>query len=530
MSEKDNHVIEVGTITDNNSEIDNERVIKTQEADVSLKLFEQYEDQAGELTSAIESRLKLKIWLRIFPIVFFVNFMLFLDKNAMGYGTLLGLFEDTGLDQASYSNTTTIFYVGYLLGQVPSHYIFQRVRMSYYISGTTLIWSIITLLQLTASSFSGLAAIRFFLGFFESGVTPCLEHTIAMWFTPPEQAIVAPLFWISCIAQGIPGGLVSYGIQFIPNVRPWKVYWGIIGGMSFILSVTSFFFYPDNPATYRFFTPVQRVHVIKRIKKHTNSSIEQKTMKKEQVYEALKDPITWLFAVFVFLNMMCNNIIFQASIIYKNLGFSNLQSTLVSVASSGWSTVSSIAGSICLSIFRSQTAHVGTAFLMVALFGGLLCVCLPIHHSYGILAGVFLTNCSGVAFIATFSWSQSSSAGYTKRLVRTVIWSISYAVSNFIAPQLWRAKNKPRYYPAWIVIIICSFTLSPIILQIIRYILSKRNKERLQYLENIRLGKTFEDRGHIADVDDEGNAIEREVDLSMMDLTDLQNKKFIYPL
>lgn len=392
-------------------------VVNKKYADVTLKLFQEHEKEAGPLTPEIEKRIRLKTWIFIFPIIFLVNFMLFWDKNAMGYASLLGLFEDADLDQEKYNNLQTIFYAGYIVFQIPSHLIFQRVRLSHYITGVTLVWTLTTLVQLSAKSFSHLAVIRFFLGCFESGVTPCLEHTIAMWYTPSEQAIINPIFWISCVAQGIPGGLIAYACQFVPGgVRPWKVYWGIIGGCSFILSISSFFLFPDNPATFRFFTVQERIHVIKRIKAATKSSIEQKVIKKEQIVEAVKDPITWLFGLFVFLSMLCNNISFQAAIIYKQLGFSNLDSTLVSVASAGFTTICSIVGSIALAYFRSQSAHVSTFFAAVALLGGLLAVSLPLHNSYGILAAIFLTNANANTFISSFSWSQSSAAGYSKRL------------------------------------------------------------------------------------------------------------------
>ena len=233
---------------------DDLKIVLDKDADVTLKLFQEFESSTPELTPELEKKLKRKLYFIIFPIVFFVNVMLFLDKNAMGYASLLGLFEDANLNQEKYNNLQTSFYIGYLVSQIPSHYIVQRISLSYYLTGVTFFWAFLQLIQLTANSFGKLAAIRFFLGVFEAGVTPSLEHTLAMWFTPDEQAIVAGVFWISCQAQGIPGGLISYGIQFIPNVRPWKVYWAIIGALSFVLCVTVFFFYPDNPATSKYFT------------------------------------------------------------------------------------------------------------------------------------------------------------------------------------------------------------------------------------------------------------------------------------
>lgn len=534
VNQKDAFTVDVSRLRshqESSDDTDDAKVVNLKYADVTLELFEQHEKEAGELTPELEKRIKRKLWFIIIPIVSFVNFMLFFDKNATGYASLLGMFEDLNLDQAKYNDLQTIFYAGYILFQVPSHLLFQRIKLSHYISGVTFVWTITTLTTLAAKNFTHLAIIRFILGCFESGVTPCLEHTMAMWFTPAEQAIINPIFWISCIAQGIPGGLLAYGVQFVPgDISPWKVYWSILGGLSFVLSISSFFFFPDNPATYRYFTVQERVHVIKRIKAATKSSIEQKTVKKDQVIEAVKDPITWLFGVFVLLSMLCNNISFQSAIIYKNLGISNLDSTLVSVASAGWTTFMSIAGSIALSIFRSQSAHFGTVCASIALLGGIITVSLPLHLSKGILAGIFLTNANANTFIASFSWCQSSAAGYSKKLVRTVVWSVFYGVSNLIAPQIWRAKDKPRYHLAWTICIVLSWFVAPLILQIIRFVLSRRNKQRRQFLQDIGDGKIEDEHGFVTSYDSDGNEVKTEVDISMLDLTDLQNKRFIYPL
>jgi hypothetical protein len=101
---------------------------------------------------------------------------------------------------------------------------------------------------------------------------------------------------------------------------------------------------------------------------------------------------------------------------------------------------------------------------------------------------------------------------------------------NLFASQIWRARDKPRYYPAWIAILCTTFTTSPFILQVIGFILNRRNKARKEYLEDIRLGKINDDQGIVTSVNADGNTVKKIVDISMLDLTDLENKKFIYPL
>ena len=63
----------------------------------------------------------------------------------------------------------------------------------------------------------------------------------------------------------------------------------------------------------------------------------------------------------------------------------------------------------------------------------------------------------------------------------------------------------------------------------IRVILSTRNRERRQWIQEQQAqGNSSE--GYVERLDDAGNLIKEKVDLALLDLTDLENKYFIYPL
>jgi len=104
-----------------------------------------------------------------------------------------------------------------------------------------------------------------------------------------------------------------------------------------------------------------------------------------------------------------------------------------------------------------------------------------------------------------------------------------YGIANIISPQIWVAEQGPRYYSAWIVQIVISWAGTPAILLLIRVILSRRNKERAAWIEEQNsLG--FEGEGYIEQLDEGGNLVKAKVEIALLDLTDLENKYFIYPL
>ena len=134
----------------------------------------------------------------------------------------------------------------------------------------------------------------------------------------------------------------------------------------------------------------------------------------------------------------------------------------------------------------------------------------------------------GVTYIIALGWTTSSAAGYTKKLTRNVLFMLGYSVGNLVSPQIWVPSAAPRYYGAWASMTVVSWVGTPAILVLIRFILKRRNEERRVWIEE--LGEGERGMGVVEEVDEGGEVVERKVDIAMLDLTDLENKFFIYPL
>jgi hypothetical protein len=228
--------------------------------------------------------------------------------------------------------------------------------------------------------------------------------------------------------------------------------------------------------------------------------------------------------------MLSNNLAYQQNLLFVSLGVSDLGSTLVIVASSGFSVVACIVAAVLLRFFPNRNAYWGVVWCVPAVVGGIGMVALPWGNKLGLLGFLILAGGTfGITYIIALGWTTSTAAGYTKKLTRNVFFMIGYGIANIISPQIWVAHDQPRYYPAWIVQIVISWVGTPGILLIIRFILSRRNQERRIWIaEQEALGNHSE--GYVEQLDDDGNLVKEKVDITLLDLTDLENKYFIYPL
>ncbi|KAI2463359.1 major facilitator superfamily domain-containing protein [Annulohypoxylon bovei var. microspora] len=379
--------------------------------------------------------------------------------------------------------------------------------------------------------YAGLVVLRLALGAVEAVIVPTMEITIGMFFNREEQAFLQPIFWVTCQGAPIVAGFILYGLLWSKSyVLPWKLLMITTGGLTLLLAIWCWFCYPNNPAEARFLTLEEKVQVIQRVHGSSQSSIEQKQFKKAQFIETLRDPVSWLFALQAFTLMYSNNLTYgQQNLLTTSLGVSSLGSTLVAVAGGGFGVVLCIIAAIVLKWHPRNFAVHGLVWCIPAVAGGIGMVAIPWDRKLGLLTCLLLAGHTyGITYIIALGWTTSSAAGYTKKLTRNVMFMLGYSVGNLVSPQIWVPSAAPRYYGAWISMVVVSWAGTPAILFAIRFILARRNAERETWIAE--LSEEGREAGRVEQCDDDGLVVTKSVDIAMLDLTDLENRFFIYPL
>ncbi|SCU77320.1 LAMI_0A00694g1_1 [Lachancea mirantina] len=516
------HIVSVASPAEIQEAGDGYKVIKSRDADVTLKFLQENDHLVEPITPEQERKLSRKVMWIIVSLTAFIDMVLYADKAVMSYAAIFTFFKDTGLTQNKYNNANTLFYFGYILGQGNLYWI-QKFPLARVLVVMTTLWCAVIFLHCAAFNYKGVYTLRFFLGFIESIGVPTLNVTMGQFLTPREKSATAPVFYSTCMGVTIPVGFIAYGVLNIQNppIAAWKIFTIIIGGISFLTTVLILIIYPNNPTDAKFLSRDEKVWVIRRVQESTGSSIESKVFKPYQVKEALRDPISWLFGAFFLLQQLANNLTYQQNLLYEGLGnISNLDSTLVSVASGGFQVVLAIIATTVLLYKKNLVAFSVVFWSLPSFVGSIGAVSLPWGNKLGLLAMVCLASPFGIPWILMFSWTSQTCSGYTKKLTRNAIIMFWYGVANIISPQLWQERDAPRYNPAWIVQTVLSFFTAPALAIVIWYILRRRNKERAANLEyeDDKVGFVEEGSGKL------------KVNVALLDLTDHENKAFIYPL
>ncbi|KAF8519820.1 MFS general substrate transporter [Gautieria morchelliformis] len=472
-------------------------------------------------------RVRKKIDRHILPMMCVLYWVQFIDKTTLGSSAILGIRADTHLNANESNWLSTIFYISYLLFEYPQNMALQRFPVGKWLSLNIFVWSVALSTHAACTSFGGLFAVRFIMGLCEGSITAGFMIVTSMFYTRTEQSQRVGYWFLMNGTAQIISGFLSFGVLHITKstLHPWQWLMIIAGLMTLILAVCFWVFFPDSPTTAWFLTPEERSIAVERIKVN-QTGIGNKQFKMEQVIEALKEPKTWLFALFSCLDNIPNSLTNQKQIIVNSFGFTTLQTTLLGCVDGTIEIVTIWTGVTLAARYKDARAWVSIIYFVPNILGSILVNTLPWSDKVGLLFSCWITSVGTTGFVLSLGWVTAVTAGHTKRITMNAIMLSAYCIGNIVGPQMWQAKYAPRNRVPWGIIAVCYF-ICPFLIWWIRIILSNENKRRDTEAES---RSTDIDDVYIEEILDDGTKVERKVEKAFLDLTDVQNKDFRYVL
>lgn len=133
--------------------------------------------------------------------------------------------------------------------QLPSNMILTRVRPSLYIPIWVCTWSVLSAATAAVHNFSGLIALRFFLGICEAPFFPGVFYLLSCWYTRKELALRYAVLYSGLVLATATSGLLAAGIfsglDGVRGLSGWQWLFILEGATSFLLGIPAFFVLPD---------------------------------------------------------------------------------------------------------------------------------------------------------------------------------------------------------------------------------------------------------------------------------------------
>src|SRR5258708_7941303 len=141
-----------------------------------------------------------KRWLRIIPVALIMYTISYVDRTNISLAldpNRSSMMKDLFMDDKMKGHAAGIFFLGYILLQIPGGYLASRWSAKKIISMFLVAWGVCAVGCGLAQSFRQFEVMRFLLGVAESGVYPATLVLLASWFPRAERAR-ANAFWNLC--------------------------------------------------------------------------------------------------------------------------------------------------------------------------------------------------------------------------------------------------------------------------------------------------------------------------------------------
>lgn len=197
-----------------------------------------------------ERRITTRIDSYIIPFVSVLYLMAFLDRVNIGNARAFGLEDELGMGGVEYNTALTIFFVPYVIFEVPSNILLKHFTPRVWLSICCIGFGSVTVFQGLVRNYSGLLTTRFFLGVFECVLFPGCFYLIGSWYRRDEAQKRFSLFFSSTSLAGAFGGLLASAIgkmDYVRNYRGWRWIFIIEGCFTVLLGVIFLFTFPSFP-------------------------------------------------------------------------------------------------------------------------------------------------------------------------------------------------------------------------------------------------------------------------------------------
>src|SRR5262252_9883720 len=145
---------------------------------------------------------------RIIPFLTLLFLMSWLDRYNLGFAKMQ-MVKDLGFSEAVYGFGAGILYLGYLLLEVPSNLLLERIGARKTFARITILWGITSIAMMFVKTATWFYILRFLLGSFEAGLYPGAILYLTYWFPARRRAHVVALFFLAAPLSIIFGSPIS---------------------------------------------------------------------------------------------------------------------------------------------------------------------------------------------------------------------------------------------------------------------------------------------------------------------------------
>ena len=257
-----------------------------EDADRALKF-----DAATPVSSTIADedvakRARRRIAGRLLPFLFVLYVVAFLDRMNVS-AAALQMPGDLGFSDRAVGLGAGIFFLGYVLLEIPGALIAERHSARRWIARIMVSWGILTVLMAFIHNVREFYIVRFLVGAAEAGFFPAVVVYLTHWFRAGDRAKAVAVFYAAMPLSyviGSPLAGVLLGLSWL-GLRGWRWLFILEGIPAVLLGLVALFYLTDWPRQAHWLPPDERDWIIAQLEKEKRA---KQAVRSYSIWQALR--------------------------------------------------------------------------------------------------------------------------------------------------------------------------------------------------------------------------------------------------
>ena len=376
-----------------------------------------------------------------------------MDKGNLGNAETAGLSDDLGFKSNQYNMIVSIFFVPYVLFAPPFAMLGKKYGPSRALPLMMFTFGSMTLLIAAAQNFSGVFALRWFLGMAEAAFFPLVIYYLTTFYRRGELARRLALFYAASNIANAFSGLLAFGVFQIKShhLASWRYLFIIEGSASVLFSGVAYWYLPMSAAKATFLNTEEKELAFHRIQVDSSSVVAEEFNLRDAM-KIFRYPSTYAFlAIEICLGVPLQSVSLFLPQIVSALNYSTVKTNLYTVAPN-------VTGAVMLLVlaFSSDLLRIRFPFIILGFtftFVGFI-----------IFAACDIESQIHVAYFATFmmcwgtsapsvilsTWYNNNIAHEGRRVTLTAFGVPLANVMGLVSSNIFVSKEAPKYQTALI--------------------------------------------------------------------------------
>ncbi len=217
-------------------------------------------DAALHHPSTVESATVRKAGVRLIWFLILLYLLNNIDRTNVGFATLT-MSKALGLTAQTFGTAVGVFYLGYLLCEIPSNLMFQKFGARRSLARMAIASGLVTMVTAFVQGPIGFYVLRFLLGVAEAGYLPGIVLFLSFWFPRAYRARINALFMLALplgftVSSALAGSILSLDGTF--GVAGWQWLFLLEGAPAVLTGIVCLRYLTDYPKDARWLADDQR--------------------------------------------------------------------------------------------------------------------------------------------------------------------------------------------------------------------------------------------------------------------------------